>query len=107
MRKNSAGIIVSVTDISEVHNAMVHCSVCGNDFVPSLDCDVFPLRDARDASGEMPLQCEVCMDRAFAAQGVGSIDMSRADGIRFTPAQRSTSQSDSFISRVRGLFGKK
>lgn len=108
MNKNSDGIIISVRDISEVGQSMVHCSQCGKDFIPSLDCDVFPLTDRAGAGGEMPLQCEVCMDRGFASEGIGVLDMSRPDGVRTTSVGRPTKQADNgMISRVRDMFRKK
>lgn len=107
MKKNSAGIIISVKDIAEVGESMVHCGLCDKDFIPSLDCDVFTLRDRRGADGEMPLQCEVCMDRGIVAEGMGIIDLSRPDGARITPAGRPAKQEDNLLSRVRYLFRKK
>ena len=87
MKKNSAGVIVSVTKISEVGDSMVHCGECGKDFISSLDCDVSAVQEKRDGSGEMPLQCEGCFDDAFLAQGIAVVDMSRPDGILIKPAK--------------------
>lgn len=96
MQKNSAGVIVSVKDMSEVTGSMVHCSKCGRDFIPSLDCDSFFIDTAEsfmkdvveeeDSSEEKLLQCEYCLDDALTSQGVGVIDM-RPDGVSIKPAK--------------------
>jgi hypothetical protein len=85
MKKNEAGIIVSVRNISDVVDYLVHCSECGKDFIPSLDCDCFAISEKSDSTGEMPLQCENCM---MAAGGIGYIDLSRPDGVRIYPAPK-------------------
>jgi hypothetical protein len=87
MKRNAAGVVISVREITDVDEVMVRCLLCGREFIPTLACDAFGIEDRRDADGEMPLQCEVCFDRGLARQGMGILDVSDPDNIQITPAR--------------------